>query len=474
MENLFMAEKESKTLDELEGQTKALEEKLAGIESELKSKAEEKLNIIAKGNPTMSTAPVGSQTNSDEARALRYFGVGHVKDLLQVNVGDPRFARVPQELKHLVLEIKRDVDVCRMMQQVCHGEPLDRDERPAAVKGMFDSYYGKNVLAPRLKAFGSTVVGAGDEWVPTAVAAQYIEEYELVREVAAKFRQINMPSDPFDMPVQTDVTKARIQAEGAGLAGTNFGTDRIRLDAIKLTEFMPLTEELNEDSAPAILGLVRSEVVEAQVRAVESAILNGDDSVTHMDNDTAGGPANLAEKAWKGLRKLAIDNSANGSLEDFTAAVVDIAGLRSMREAMGKFGINPRELCWITTTKTYNQFLALDEVTTVEKFGSMATILQGALSALDGIPIVISEFARDDLASTGVNTLAGPNTRSSVLLVNHRRFYMGVRRPIRVKAVMDPTPPNDQWLICSWWRGDFKGHAQGAGEVSVVLGHNIL
>jgi HK97 family phage major capsid protein len=464
---------EVKAIDDLEAETKALEQRLEEVETKLKAKESEKLETIAKGNAPMSHSPAGHMSNSDESRALRYFGVPHVKDLLTVNVGHPKYKGVPDELKHLVLSLKRDVDVCRMTQQILGGESLDRDETPSAVKGILDTYYGKNVLAPKLKAFDSTTAGAGLEWVPTAVAAQYIEEYELERVVASKFRQIMMPTATYDLPVQKDVTKARIQAEGQGLAGTNFSTDKVRLSAIKLTEFMPLTEELNEDSAPQILSLVRSEVVEAQIRAVEAAILNGDTTAPHMDTDTAAAPANVAEKAWKGLRKLALQNAANGSLQDFQGAVLDVTGLRGMREKMKKFGINPRELCWISSTKTYNQLLALEEVTTVEKFGAMATILQGALSALDGIPIAISEYMRDDLDDSGVNG-ATDNDFSSILLVNHRRFFVGVRRPIRVKAVMDPTPPNDQWLLCSWSRMDFKGHDQGADEVSVVLGHNVL
>jgi hypothetical protein len=139
---------------------------------------------------------------------------------------------------------------------------------------------------------------------------------------------------------------------------------------------------------------------------------------------------------------------------------------------MGKFGVNPRELVWMVSTKIYNQMLSIPEVITVEKFGPMATILNGALAALDGIPIVISEYMRDDTDATGVNGATG-NDFSVCQLVNHRRAYFGVRRPIRVKAVMDPTPPNDQWLIAAWWRGDFQAHAQGANEVSITLGHNI-
>lgn len=457
----------NKDLEKIEQETKSIEDRIKQVEERIKERDEARFGMVAKGSTPYPI--VGSRSNSDEAQCLRYFGVKNAKQLLEVNTGHPRFARVPEEYKFLVQELKRDIDISRLTQQIINGEPLDRNESPAYVKGILENSYGRNVLAPRLKAFDSTTPGAGDEWVPTAVSTQYIEEYELERKTAQQFRQINMPSDPYDLPVQTNVTKARIQAESGTLTGANFGTASIRLDATKLTEFYPLPEELNEDSAPDILALCRSEVVEAEIRAVEAAILNGDDSVTHMDADTAAGAADLSEKAWKGLRKLALDNSAT---QDFLAAAVDLSGLRAMRTQMGKFGHNVRELVWIASMKVYNQMLSINEVTTVEKFGPQATILNGALAALDGIPIITSEYVRDDLDATGVNILPGDST-SVIHLVNHRRFYFGVRRPIRVKVTMDPTPPADRWLIAAWWRGDFAGHAQSASETSSVLGINI-
>jgi HK97 family phage major capsid protein len=280
-----------------------------------------------------------------------------------------------------------------------------------------------------------------------------------------------MPSSPYTLPVQTDVTRARRQPESCdpadNIASANFGTGEIVFDAEKHVEHMCLPEELNEDSAPDILRLVREEVTKAQLRAWEYAILNGDDSVTHMDADITA--STDSAKSWKGLRKLALDNSAT---KDFGAVALTTSNLRDMRTLMGKFGVRERELAWVVSPRVYQQMLNLEEVTSVEKFGPMATILRGALAALDGIPIVIAEDARDDLDATGVNT-APSDALSCVKLVNRTRFYFGNRRPIRVRATMDPTPPGDRWLLASWWRGDFQGHAQSASETSVVLGINV-
>jgi hypothetical protein len=94
------------------------------------------------------------------------------------------------------------------------------------------------------------------------------------------------------------------------------------------------------------------------------------------------------------------------------------------------------------------------------------------LAAFRGIEVGISEFLRDDLSASGVNTGAGPNDKSTVLLFNKRRFYWGRRRPIRVRVQMD-LPDQDRWLLASYQRLDFQGHPQSATEVSVVVGVDV-
>ena len=88
-----------------------------------------------------------------------------------------------------------------------------------------------------------------------------------------------------------------------------------------------------------------------------------------------------------------------------------------------------------------------------------------------GIPIIISEYMREDLNATGVYDAITTN-RGGILLVNESRWYVGQRRPIRVMAMQD-LPYQDRFLIASYQRKDFQGHVQDATETSVVYGYNI-
>lgn len=459
-------------LDNLLTQTKALETRTIAAEAKVKDLEEEKTKMLASKGYT----PFGHRSDSDEARCLKFFGVSHPKELLNINVAHPMFKSVPADLKALVIQFKRATDNARWIAQMFYGDSVDMigeetgRDRIAHCKNIGTSRYGREVFMPMVKAFGSTVSGGGDEWVPTMISSSYIEEYELMKVLESKFKQVNMPSNPFSMPKISGVGKAKIAAEGSAVSATQFTTGNLLLTAKKFSEYYEIPEELSEDSAPDFLQAGKDEVMKAQARAVESAIINGDDDGTHIDSDTQAGSASLAEKAWKGLRRQALANSANGATYDIGGALTD-AAMKTLQARGGKFLTNPKECLWIFSPAGYIQALGLANVVTVDKFGSQATVLQGALAAYNGIPIVTSEHARDDLNATGVYD-GVTTTKSAVLLVNATRWYVGQRRPIKIKMMAD-LPSQDRWLMASYRRVAFVGNDQSASEKSVVYGYNV-
>lgn len=417
------------------------------------------------------------QPQGDEYKAMKAFGCNSIPHLIQINTEHPKFKSVPEYYKGLVRQLKETVDISRYIAQVFHGGEKDRigniesQDHVARCKNITDSYYAKENLVPRLKAFGSTTGGAGDEWVPTLMSANYIEEFQLAHVLESRFRRIQMLSNPFEQPTQTGLNKARIIAENSQLSETQFTTGKLTFTATKLGESAVLPEEMTEDSAPDAMAAAREYVITSQVRGVESATINGDNDGTHIDSDTQAGGADLAEKAWKGLRRQAIANSANGGTTSFAAGAATETGGRTMRARMGKFGSLPDDLLWIAGPIVYQQMQAFDGVYTVEKYGPNATVLKGALSAWQGIPIINSEHMREDLNASGVYD--GVSTdKGGLLLVNLRRWLFGERRPIRVQAMVD-LPYYDRFLLASYQRKDFQGFAQSATEVSVSYGIDI-
>lgn len=414
----------------------------------------------------------GGRTSSIENRALSAFGVSHPKDLLSVDTSQEKYAGVPAELKHAVRQLKEAVDTGRKISQMFHGQPADKGtfgdkgENMASVAGITDTYYGKNVVAPLLKAFNTTDYAT---WLPQVISQVYIPEYELDLSLEDKFKAINMPSAKYTLPVVSGVTKARKAAEGATMTAANFSASNVELEAVKIGEHFLLPEELTEDAAPDVIALCKSELVQAHRRSVESAIINGDNDGSHPDSDSQAAAADVAEKLWKGLRALALANT--GASVNFNGAATESLMIQMMGK-MKKFGVNKRELMWVVGPGVSSALMALPGILTVDKAGPMAAaILNGQPAAILGLPIYTSQHMREDLNASGVYD-GVTTSKASILLVNHRRFYVGVRRPLEVRLQM-ALPNQDQWMLASYQRKAFKGHAQSASEMSVVYGYNV-
>jgi len=436
-------------------------------------------SIVGSGSNTARSLGGGS----DEQRLLRTFHCRNLPELLQVNSCAGKFRHVNEGDKAAVLELKKTFDIARWTRQMFHGEARDPEFKDdvaqgPAVRGILDSRFAKDVRLKELcRAFSSTGAGDGDEWVPTIVSSTYVEEYELERKLAALIKELPAPSSPWDLSVQTDKTRARLIAENTNMTDVNFGTDKITFTARKLGEYFIIPEELNEDSAPAILELGRAEIVSSQIRAIEDALVNGDTTGTHMDSDVTAASDN--RKAWMGLRKLAL---AASSTIDFAGAAMTDPLTRDMRKLAGKYGINPKQCGWVVGPAAYQQMQALDAFSTLEKFGPQATNISGALGMAYGIPVIVSEFVREDLNDSGVYDGVTTN-RTVAHFANLTRFYIARRRPIKIRVVQDPNVEADRWKLASYQRLDFKGHKQAgtayasgstSTERSSILGIDIL
>jgi len=420
-----------------------------------------------------------SNINSDESKALRNFGCSSVKELIQVNTCQPKFNHVSQEIKGMVVQLKNDFETARIIAQIFYDGQWDhlgateKQDRFAKVNSIKETYYYKNVLEPKLKAFGTGVSGGGAEWIPTAIASSYISEAELERQIVGALKQINMPTSPYELPTN-GFSEARRATEGVTATEGGFATGALSFKAKKFQEYYIFPEELNEDSAPDIIALGKLELTEAHQRGFEQALINGTEfGTTHIDSDTQAGSAELAAKQWHGFRKLALDNAANGATVDFANAVVSDAKLRLMRQRMGKLGINPKNLLWIPGSVSYLQMLGTDNVTTVDKMGPAATVLKGMLGSYDGIPIMETGYMREDMSDAGVYD--GVTTdRTGMILVHRNRWYFGTRRPIRL-AIRPSKSADDRIEMASYSRVDFVGHDQDVRtkELGVTYGLDI-
>lgn len=400
-----------------------------------------------------------------EQKACSKWRVKSLNDLIRVNTGSKEFRHIAPEGKALVRDIKESVDVA-LMCATYFKKPVQ------------DTKAYHDLVVPAIKAFGIDSGDAGFEWIPTLVAESYIDEYNLERRISALFAEVKMPSNPFNMPVLSNGAVATILGEATEKSTKDtFSTSAVQLDAVKLSNQYALPEELQEDSAVDVMKVIRQELIEGQEKALEIAILEGDTAMTHQHTNSqfgAGAPAaDSSERAFDGLRKRAL---AAAAAKVNAAATLNESHLRSARKAMGKFGVNVGDLAWICGPKGQNEFMDLDDIRTLEQYGPQAPVLTGEVAKYEGIPVVVSEWLREDTDATGVNGASG-NTKLTVLLVNRKRFMVGLRRAVKI-AVTQYRTAFDLWDMVSFSRYAFNGVLKADGsnyatESSLAIIYNI-
>lgn len=370
---------------------------------------------------------------------------GYADGLLHVNTADRKFKAMPAEQREAVKALKEAVDVTLMCAMALKQAPVETRAYSELVE-------------PALKALGIATGEVGSQWIPTAVSTSYVEEYNLERKIAALFTEVKMPTNPYDFPVMSNGAVATTIGENTAKSTPDqFVSSKITFRAVKLTNQYQLPEELTEDSAVDVMKLIRDQLIIGQEKAMELAIIEGDTATTNQHANSyfgAGAPtADSCERAFDGLRKRTL--AAASLVVPAGGKPVNETLLSSLRKAMGKYGINPSELAFISGVNVYNELMQLDDVRTLEQYGPQAPVLSGELGKYEGIPIIVSEYMREDLAASGVNTSTS-DALASLLLVNRKRWMTGLRRAIQVR-VEDYRIQFDVTDMVSFSRRAFQG-----------------
>ena len=290
-------------------------------------------------------------------------------------------------------------------------------------------------------AMDSVTVGSGDELVTAAQANLLWQDVNLETQVASLFSRINMPSNPFDIPLQLGDVNWYPGSENVSAKSTALTTTNQTLTARELVAEVPWSLSLDEDAVIAMLPEVRRTLVRNASEVIDDVILNGDTTtVNGINSDGATISTTDAGKAqwllgFDGLLHLPlVDNTSQAN--NLNGAITAGAYNQALR-LLGKYGVRNHEAVFITDVNTFLASLAMDEVETVDKLGPSASVLTGQLGVVYGHPLIVSEQMR--LADTdGKVTDAGNGTDTGrVLAVNRSQWRVGFRREISIETERD-------------------------------------
>lgn len=325
------------------------------------------------------------------------------------------------------------------------------------------------------KAF-TTGAGTGGDFVPTGLSRTFFEEVMVQLAVADLHEQINMPTNPYRYPIVYHDEMGYLVAENTSNTRTEIDADvsssnmtgNLELDAKKIAAKIRISEELNEDSIIPVADVARKRLVTAIAKAVETAIINGDTAATHMDSDVTA--ANDPRKAFDGYRKVA---SLGTAKIDAGGGALNGDHILNARALMGKYGLNPNELALVCSVTVYlKDLINLKDsagnplVITRDKYGTQATVFNGELGKIFGIPIVPSAFVREDLNASGVYD--GTTTDTTVAAIVYRPgFIIGKRREVKIGSRREID--TDQTVVVATTRLAFNTPWMGQNIVGLVF-----
>lgn len=105
---------------------------------------------------------------------------------------------------------------------------------------------------------------------------------------------------------------------------------------------------------------------------------------------------------------------------------------------MGTYGARKSDLAIITGLSGEAALLKSGKLQTINKYGQYATLLTGEVGRIFNIPVVVSEYVRENVSSTGVNTNGGDNSFTTMLIAHRRAFVTAVQRGVSFEPGREP------------------------------------
>lgn len=209
----------------------------------------------------------------------------------------------------------------------------------------------------------STQAGYGDEWVPELWSAQIWHKARQDNVLLPLFRAIEMPSNPFELPIEgTDPTvyfvpetsdEAHLSlASGNPIPDSKVGSGKVQLAAKKLALRVGFSAELVEDAILPVLNIYREQAMRAIADSIDYVLLNGDTesgATGNINSDHTTPGATSRYLAFDGLRKLPLVTTTANKV-DMGNAAPTLAKMREARFTMAhKYAARPSDLAWIVT-----------------------------------------------------------------------------------------------------------------------------
>lgn len=308
-------------------------------------------------------------------------------------------------------------------------------------------------LAPRAlqpaitKAFNDQA-NTGAEFIPDEFIADLYQEFQLPKRLRGLLTRVQADRNTLLIPrldrggrpyIKGEIT---VDSPLAQYKTSTPATGQKTVNIKGLATSYVLDDAAVEDSALAILPIFSQQISQDIEDAFEDCMINGDTSATHQDDianwnirerwgSTALGGSSDHRRTFLGMRAKAFDQS---NTQAKTGSALDASQVLAGMSSLGELGASNLVMV-VSPEFMINSLMSLPEVQTIDKFGPQASILSGQIGSIFNVPIVMSRFLSNDLASTGLFTGSGATT--GFILFNASSYYLYERRGIVVEQDKD-------------------------------------
>ena len=302
-----------------------------------------------------------------------------------------------------------------------------------------------NFLKPAIQKAFSDNAGVGGDWIPDQFSTQLYQTFQVPRGLRALLPTVQMQRETLLIPKLArggrPYIKGVVTDDLASYKASTIATEQKTIRAKALASLMNIDDSAGEDSAFAIIPALTKQIAQDLEDAFEDCMINGDTAATHGDTGLSSwnirdrwgssglGGADDHRRLFLGFRQASFDKSTG---LDCNNTKLNFAKFMEGVGMMGELAAS-NKICVVSPEALVANFLQMDEVITLDKFGSQATVLTGQLASLAGIPIVMSRFMSADLNGAGIYDNA-TKTQTGFVIFNVDSWKQFVRRQISVES----------------------------------------
>jgi hypothetical protein len=310
-----------------------------------------------------------------------------------------------------------------------------------------------NVVAPPsddlVQALKAMDTSTNDGILPRDMADQLWDEIYLASRIAGSMMTVDMPTNPFDIPLGLGQPSWRKGTQNQATTPSNLTSPKSTLTATELVTEQDWSYTLDEDAVVALMPAMRARLAQSGAEIIDDFALNADSTLAatgNINSDDAAPPADsyYLSDGQDGVRHLwLVDNTAQG-INAGGNALTD-ANITAALAKMGKYAVDPKQVAFISGIQEYLAgFLRTgtgapgEFVSTIDKIGTDAIIRTGVLAMYRGVPIVVSS-SNYLTEADGKRSAVTPanNTLGSINLVNRMMWYIGFRRQLLIEVDRD-------------------------------------